>query len=439
MDRSFLLPLGFGTTVLAWVVGYICRMPPAWVPGWLLLLLFLACLFLGGYASGRHTGRGWTAGAETGALSSVLNMLVLGSLLGGAEANHVAPSALWWVPGSILIGTILGGTGGKAGSILRSRESGQVSAIDPATAPATASVDWTAAFAVVAAIATFSLLVVGGIVTGKAAGLAVVDWPNSFGYSMFLYPLSRMTGGIFYEHAHRLFGSLVGLTTLVLAVHLFRVGKRRWVLWFTAGTVLFVILQGVLGGLRVTGHLTFSASPEETRPSLLLAVVHGVTGQLFFAMMVALAAFVSPAWKGGAPPIRRPSVSADQTLSLVLVAALLIQITLGSILRHESRGLPFHIAMGVCVLVLAVASGARAARVAEGPPVLRRIGVTLLWGSGLQVLLGLLSLVVVKLAAGAEPPPGYKVAVTTAHQAMGAVLLSTAVLHLAWGRRLLAR
>ena len=68
-----------------------------------------------------------------------------------------------------------------------------------------------------AVMATLFLLIAGGLVTSAREGLAVVDWPNSFGYNMFLYPPSRMTGGIYYERAHRLFGSLVGLTVLVLA------------------------------------------------------------------------------------------------------------------------------------------------------------------------------------------------------------------------------
>jgi cytochrome c oxidase assembly protein subunit 15 len=68
-----------------------------------------------------------------------------------------------------------------------------------------AAIPWTSAFAWVTATATFFLLAIGGIVTAQEAGLAVVDWPNSFGYNMFLYPLSRMTGGIYFEHAHRLF------------------------------------------------------------------------------------------------------------------------------------------------------------------------------------------------------------------------------------------
>ncbi|MBW7939502.1 MAG: COX15/CtaA family protein, partial [Candidatus Omnitrophica bacterium] len=138
---------------------------------------------------------------------------------------------------------------------------------------------------VVGVAATFLLIIVGGLVTSNDAGLAVVDWPNSFGYNMFLYPLSRMTGGIYYEHAHRLFGSLVGITTLVITFHLFRVDQRKWVKNFSLLVLAVVIAQGILGGLRVTGKFTLATSPEEVAPSLTLALVHGVLGQFFLGLM----------------------------------------------------------------------------------------------------------------------------------------------------------
>lgn len=429
MDRGSLLALGFGTTVVMWAVGYICRMPPVWVPSWMLLLLLLACLLAGGYTAGRLTSGGIAGGARVGGLSSLLNILILGSLLGGEEANQLTSSALWWIPGSILAGALLGGLGGSIGATARARAEAQ--GREPAR------VGWTAAFAAVAAFATFCLLVIGGIVTSKAAGLAVVDWPNSFGYSMFLYPLSRMTGGIYFEHAHRLFGSLVGLTTLVLAIHLFRVESRRWVAWFALVALVLVIVQGLLGGLRVTGHFTSAMSPEETRPNLLLAIVHGVLGQLFFGMIVALAAFSSRTWRGTHPASTLRSASADYGLTTVLVIALIVQLVLGAIQRHMATGLMIHITMAMAVLLIAVAAGARAAGMGHGQAILRRLGRILLLGVGSQIVLGILALVATGLAADSPEPPAYEVAATTAHQALGAALLGTAVLLAVWSRRLL--
>ena len=105
---------------------------------------------------------------------------------------------------------------------------------------------------------------VGWCERSTGTGLAVVDWPNSFGYNMFLYPFSRMTGGIYYEHAHRLFGALVGLTTVVLAAMLQVRDARPWVRRLGWATVALVGIQGLLGGLRVTGVLPRRARGDAT-------------------------------------------------------------------------------------------------------------------------------------------------------------------------------
>src|SRR5438309_334104 len=102
--------------------------------------------------------------------------------------------------------------------------------------------------ALLTAAATFPLIFMGGLVTSKGAGMSVPDWPNSYGYNMFAFPISMWKGGIFFEHTHRLMGSVVGMLSIVLAVVAWRVEPRRWVRWLTASTLLAVILQGVLGG-----------------------------------------------------------------------------------------------------------------------------------------------------------------------------------------------
>src|SRR5260370_8357205 len=71
-------------------------------------------------------------------------------------------------------------------------------------------------FAVISTISVLGLICSGGLVTSHEAGMAVPDWPNSFGYSMFLFPISRWVGGVFFEHTHRLIASGVGLLTLIL-------------------------------------------------------------------------------------------------------------------------------------------------------------------------------------------------------------------------------
>ena len=128
------------------------------------------------------------------------------------------------------------------------------------------------------------LISIGGLVTGFRAGMAVPDWPNTYGSNMFFYPLAKMTGGVFYEHAHRLLGSLVGLTTLTLAI-LLSIHRRSigaLVLIWIVG--LCVLLQGVMGGLRVTDNSTH------------LAVVHGFFAHVILAGMVGVAVLLAPTY-----------------------------------------------------------------------------------------------------------------------------------------------
>lgn len=416
-----LLAVGFGTTVGMWAAGYVCRLPAVVVPGWLLLALLLACPVAGGFLLVRGGGSPRRA-VYAGLVSGILNLLVLGGLLAGDRPNEVRPSAVVFVPGSIaltgalsLLGARLGGRAGR---------------------PAKGPPDWTGAFARVACVATLLLLVVGGLVTSTGSGLAVVDWPNSYGYNMFLYPLSRMTRGIFYEHAHRLFGALVGLTTVALAVHLALAERRRGVRALAAVSVPLVVVQGILGGLRVTGRFTTAVAPEDTSPDIRLAVVHGVIGQVFFAVMVALAVLTSRTWTSARGIPARAGAGAERALASVLLAALLVQLVLGALQRHLASGLLVHVAMGLLVTALAVPAGARAWGLYGEQALFRRLGLGLLAVTGLQLVLGLSALIATGEAAREFLAPWVPVTFRTAHQANGAVLLALAVGLLLWSFRL---
>ncbi|MFO7655080.1 MAG: COX15/CtaA family protein [Candidatus Krumholzibacteriia bacterium] len=422
---SDLLATGFGTAVAMWAVGYVLRLPGVAAPSWLVFTLLLVCLLGGGVVAGRLTPRGWRGGLGTGSIAGLLNLLILGSLLGGDAPGRVVPGALWWVPGSLLLSAAIGAAGGLVGEMSqRDRlERTYLASRGPA------------AFAWVAAGATFLLLIAGGVVTSKEAGLAVVDWPNSYGYNMFLYPLARMTGGIYYEHVHRLLGSLVGLTTLVLALHLPRVDERRWVRGLGVLALVLVITQGILGGLRVTGHFTLSDDPGITRPNLLLAVLHGVLGQIFFGTMVVVAVVTTPRWRAAAPqPI--PAGAADLALALALPLLLVVQLVLGAVLRHTANGLLVHITMAVVVIVAGVLLGVRIwARHGDRPP-LGRLATGLITVLGLQLVLGLAALVATGFERVPGDPPLADVLLTTAHQATGAVLLAWSVALALWTFRL---
>jgi cytochrome c oxidase assembly protein subunit 15 len=264
----------------------------------------------------------------------------------------------------------------------------------------------------------------------------VVDWPNSYGYNMFLYPLSRMTGGIYYEHVHRLLGSLVGLTTLVLAIHLQRIESRPWVKRLALVALLAVVVQGLLGGLRVTGHFTMSASASETAPNLTLAVVHGIWGQLFFGLMVGLAVVTSAGWRDAGPMEIRPSAALDRALSRLLVGLLMIQLMLGAILRHESSGLMIHVSMAVIVILLTITVAVRTWGLHQRSIQLRRLGPGLIALVVLQLILGVAALIARGPVLAAEASSPADVFVRTAHQGTGALLLACSVALMLWIHRL---
>ena len=139
--------------------------------------------------------------------------------------------------------------------------------------------------ALCAAVFTLPLLYVGGSVTTYGVGLAVPDWPQTFGINMFLYDFWNAPFGVRIEHTHRLYGAAVGVTTLLLAGWLSVFDRRRWMKGLGLLAVVAVIVQGVLGGTRVT------------QVSTVLAAVHGVVGQAFFGLMVALSVLTSRGWR----------------------------------------------------------------------------------------------------------------------------------------------
>jgi cytochrome c oxidase assembly protein subunit 15 len=245
--------------------------------------------------------------------------------------------------------------------------------------------------------------------------------------------------GTFVEHAHRLWGLLVGLTTIVLMVHLWMVDGRRWVRGLSLGIVLAVVFQGVLGGTRVT------------ESSVMLAMVHGVTAQALFATLVVTAMATGRAWRDAGPPVAAPSVAADRTLTTVLVVVVLVQIVLGTFYRHlqpvpdAPRGalmgvLHGHSFVGSLIVVLMVLfCGVRAWGLYPTRPVIGRIGKMLVHTMGLQVMLGFVSFVLVPKGVR-EPDDAItlvEVVFTTAHQVTGAILLALAVALFVWERRLL--
>ena len=422
-----LLALGFGTTVAMWATAYVCRLPWVMAPGAVLAVAFVLAYVVGGVWAGRRLPAvGVTLGLKVGGLASLLNLLILGSVFKDVLGNNAAQWFLW-VPGTIVLGGALSAIGYAVGRAW------------PAPIDDT---NWSGAFARVTALATLVLLGVGGLVTSHEAGLAVPDWPNTYTSNMFLYPLSRMTGGIYLEHAHRLFGSLVGLTTLVLAVHIHRTEARPWVKHLATGAFVLVVCQGMLGGMRVTGAPTLSTAAEDLSPNIGLAIVHGVTGQLFFGLIVALSAILATTWRREDAGVELTDTDAADESRLwctALLALVVVQLILGALVRHIDFEVTWHITGGVLVLMGAVATGVRVRSLHADQPELPRWGVILIAIVGLQLVLGFVALAVTSAKDSGGALAAHDGWVTTLHQTVGALVLATVVLVSVWAYRFLPR
>jgi cytochrome c oxidase assembly protein subunit 15 len=185
---------------------------------------------------------------------------------------------------------------------------------------------WLHRYAKLLAAATLLLVTAGAMVTSTSSGLSVPDWPNTYGYNMFLFPLNKMVGGIFYEHGHRLIASGVGMLTIGLLAFLWRVEPRGWMKRLGGAALSAVVLQGVLGGVTVLYFLPDAVS-----------ISHAGLAEIFFCLTISIALFTSPSWIAPARPVV-DDVHLRRRL-IVLVAAVYAQILLGATMRHTGAGL----------------------------------------------------------------------------------------------------
>ena len=164
--------------------------------------------------------------------------------------------------------------------------------------------------------------------TSKNVGLAVPDWPTTFGYNMFLFPVSKWVGGILFEHTHRLMGSLVGFLTIILAVWLWLSEDRRWLRNLGVIAVIGVILQGVLGGLRVT------MMKDQ------IGIFHACVAQAFLGLLVFIALTTTRSWSSLTNlDFGLQKLSANKALAIAITVAIYFQLALGATMRHQHRDL----------------------------------------------------------------------------------------------------
>jgi cytochrome c oxidase assembly protein subunit 15 len=178
-------------------------------------------------------------------------------------------------------------------------------------------------YALLTAVATFFLVIAGGLVTSTGSGLAVPDWPLSYG--MYLPP---MVGGIFYEHGHRMVAGAVALLTFGLAGWLWFGESRRWVRGMGLAAVAAVLAQAALGGITVLYLLPTPVS-----------VGHAGLAMAFFALVSSIALITGPGWMGVQPLPPAAERPALPRLALIVAVAVYVQILLGAAVRHTGSGL----------------------------------------------------------------------------------------------------
>ena len=183
-------------------------------------------------------------------------------------------------------------------------------------------------FAAIVAASTAVLIFAGGMVTSTGSGLSVPDWPNTYGWFMFSFPVDKWVGGIFYEHSHRLIASTVGFLIMVLAFWLWRAEPRAWVRRLGFIALGAVITQGILGGITVLWYLPgrdLDRACEPRRNRVLPDGHDRARRRLPAGSAATRPAFRTIARCRRSPSRRRP--------------AIYLQILLGATMRHTDAGL----------------------------------------------------------------------------------------------------
>ncbi len=271
---------------------------------------------------------------------------------------------------------------------------------------------WLSSFAFLTVGATFLLLALGGLVSSKGVGMAVPDWPTTFGYNMFTFPLSEMIGGIFYEHSHRLMGSLVGLLTIGLTLLIWLREERTWLKWLSVIALIAVILQGILGGLRVV------------QISTAFAVAHGAFAHAFFALIVSIALFLTDFW-------RRPESDhpievnrSFKTLTIVTSVIIYLQLMLGAVYRHTGELLWLHLFFAFVVTIMTFSLTDSVNKTINGIVFIKRISVALVTLLVFQLLTGMGAFMVKLFSPERLEAPPLVIAVTLIHVLTGATLFA---------------
>jgi cytochrome c oxidase assembly protein subunit 15 len=266
-------------------------------------------------------------------------------------------------------------------------------------------------WSVLLAFCTLLLVVAGGLVTSRDAGLSVPDWPLSYGKLM-----PPMEGGILYEHGHRMVATTVGLLTIVSMIWLLRTEKRKWMRMLGIVALVAVIVQGVLGGLTVLLLLPWWISTS-----------HACLAQLFFSTTVAMALFTSEGWRNDPAVMEEDAKYPVRALSLAAPVCVLSQLFLGAAARHKAIGSIYHISWSPVVTGVILWVSLRILLHYAQNRELRLASLTLLGITFCQVFLGIAAFMTRIAYADAVQPMPLMVTFTVLHVAVGALTMAASV------------
>lgn len=278
-------------------------------------------------------------------------------------------------------------------------------------------------FALFVAVWATMLLTAGALVTSEDAALAVPDWPLSYGT---LNP--PMVGGIAFEHSHRLIAAALGLLVIVLATLLWRYDERPSIRYLGLAALGGVIFQGILGGLTVLKLLHYW-----------LPVMHAVTAELVFALLVSIAFFTSRWWMQNLPQyqdIGQPSIHAIVTLNAFVI---FLQVLAGAAFRHRYLSLKPHVFGAPIVLGMVIWTAAVLRRRFPQVSEISRARIWLHSIVGLQLLLGVAAFWT-RIASADDPQPMPPVVIATVvHTVVGAMLFAASIITVLLCYRLVPR
>ncbi len=285
--------------------------------------------------------------------------------------------------------------------------------------------------------ASIPLIVLGGSVTTLRAGMAEPGWLNPEGHLLWLYPWEKRiaSAGVFVEHHHREFGTIVGMLCIatVLLAFFSKSGKRA--VWAAIVGLAAVSGQGILGGFRVL----------ENNPQM--AFLHGAIGQAVFGILVGVAVLLSTRW-AHTPAANWSKPPRIGKLGTLLLVALLAQVVLGAWYRHGHghTAIALHGIWALAVIFLGVSLAKRLKRAAkqEGQDpdvrfILRRSAFLLTLFLHLQWVLGIAALFALfALSDGmhGDEISGGEIVFATMHVTVGAMLIGSVVNAFLWSRRL---